>query len=469
MVVRDRDYSKDRVSVPGERRKVHRPGKTVGTVWRRLALSAFLGLGVFWLLPDHGGLDRLAYRITALPAALTGAPASIEPKQGGLSRDEVHDKISPLVEKLSDKKKPIYDRIVGFGTDLKLSLSIDEAVRRLEDAMAEFRQGALSRADRTGGSLPGRSGAVRQDLPVKGAALGIMLLVCFGLGSGFQAVLGRSVRQLDESIRKLGMGELGKPIRVAGPRKLRYLGNRLDWLRTRLLGREQSTRQFMHNISDEFETRLSGISRNTGELMSEAAEALSPRQRDLVARLGRDVRKLQNLLDESLRYDRVKDHPSPQPKAAMDMKALVASVIDAHQGSLKAKSLVIKDLVQPVEFRGVPDQVRTIVDKLIANAIEFSPNGGTIRIILRASGTGMELEIEDDGPGIDPAERPRIFEPFFRGEAARMIGAEGAGLGLAIVSECVANHRGKVESIEPRQDQQGARIRVELPLAEALS
>jgi two-component system sensor histidine kinase GlrK len=49
-----------------------------------------------------------------------------------------------------------------------------------------------------------------------------------------------------------------------------------------------------------------------------------------------------------------------------------------------------------------------------------------------------------------------------------MIDTEGAGLGLAIVSECIANHQGKIESIEPRQDEQGARIRVELPLLAAL-
>lgn len=294
----------------------------------------------------------------------------------------------------------------------------------------------------------------------------MVVLICLGFGSSLLALFCRSIRQLDESIRRLGAGDFRNPIRVTGPKRLRYLGDRLDWLRACLLGREESRQQFLQKISNQFETPLSGISKSTSLLLAEAAGALNPKQRDLVARLNHDVQTLQNLFDESLRYSQIKDNPLPQPKDAVNLKALLESAIQEYQDSLKAKSLTVKQLVQPVEFFGVPDQVRTIVDNLLSNAIKFSPEGGKIRIILRDLGSGIQLEVEDDGPGIEVAERLRIFEPFFRGKAAELTDAEGAGLGLAIVSECVANHQGKVESIEPRQDEQGARIRVELPLVQ---
>ena len=149
------------------------------------------------------------------------------------------------------------------------------------------------------------------------------------------------------------------------------------------------------------------------------------------------------------------------------MKRLVESLLEDYRTRLEAKSLTVKELVQPVEYRGTPDQLRTIVDQLLSNAVKFSPEGGEIRIILRALGNVMELEVEDDGPGIDPEEGQRLFEPFYRGRAARAAATEGTGLGLAIVSECVANHRGRIAILEPRQDERGARIRVELPLTEA--
>jgi two-component system sensor histidine kinase GlrK len=142
-------------------------------------------------------------------------------------------------------------------------------------------------------------------------------------------------------------------------------------------------------------------------------------------------------------------------------------VLDEHRPRLQAKSLTVKDLVQPVEASGDRGQLRTIIDNLISNAVSDSPVGGEIRIMLRAVGDGMELEVEDDGPGIDEEESKHVFEPFYRGKAAFALGTEGTGMGLAIASECVANQRGKIEVLEPRQDKQGARIRVRLPLVEA--
>ena len=85
--------------------------------------------------------------------------------------------------------------------------------------------------------------------------------------------------------------------------------------------------------------------------------------------------------------------------------------------------------------------------------------------MLRDSGEHVELEIEDEGPGIDLDERSHVFEPFFRGKAGQCSDdAEAPGLGLAIVRECVANHQGKVDIIDSRQDQHGTRVRVQMPL-----
>ena len=147
------------------------------------------------------------------------------------------------------------------------------------------------------------------------------------------------------------------------------------------------------------------------------------------------------------------------------MKHLLESVIADFQTSLQAKSITLKKLVRPVEISGIHEQLRNIIEQLLSNAVKYSPGGGEIRIMLRDSGTQMELEVEDEGPGIEPDERSHVFEPFFRGKAAQCDdNAEGPGLGLAIVKEYVANHQGKVDIIDSRQDQHGARIRVQIPL-----
>ena len=85
--------------------------------------------------------------------------------------------------------------------------------------------------------------------------------------------------------------------------------------------------------------------------------------------------------------------------------------------------------------------------------------------MVRKTGSEMELEIEDEGPGIEPIDRIHVFEPFFRGKNSQYEeNIKGPGLGLSIVKEYVANHQGKIEIIDSRQDQQGTRILVKLPL-----
>jgi two-component system sensor histidine kinase GlrK len=149
------------------------------------------------------------------------------------------------------------------------------------------------------------------------------------------------------------------------------------------------------------------------------------------------------------------------------MEYLLESVIEDLQPKLQAKSISLKKLVRPVEISGVEEQLRRVIEKLLSNAVKYSPVGGEIRIMLRDSGTQMELEIEDEGVGIDPNERSHVFEPFFRGKSAQGDdNVDEPGLGLAIVREYVANHQGKIDIIDSRQDQQGARIRVQIPLTE---
>jgi len=102
---------------------------------------------------------------------------------------------------------------------------------------------------------------------------------------------------------------------------------------------------------------------------------------------------------------------------------------------------------------------------LLTNAIQYSPTEGEIRIMLRDTGDQMELEIEDDGPGISPEERAQVFEPFYRGKSAanHKVGNH-LGIGLTTVQEYVNNHLGTVEIIDARQDHPGTRIRVLIPL-----
>ncbi|MGZ5058285.1 MAG: sensor histidine kinase [Methylobacter sp.] len=387
--------------------------------------------------------------------------ASFKQALSALLKLHLDNKIALLVNELSEKENLIYQQIISSANENKLKLPVDEAFQGLRESSSSLSREFESYVDHEFNELRSQSESLEQGLLIKG---GILLAISFIFLVIVLAVLSRSMRQLDACIRRLGSGELEQPINITGPSDLRYLGSRLEWLRTHLMELEISKQQFMHNVAREIDLPLENIREGAELLASESAEPGGARQ-DIAQLLCSNVDKLKTVSEELLRYSRINSTAETKRKETVKMESLLESVIADFQIPLQSKSISLKKLVRPVEISGRHDQLRSIIEQLLSNAVKYSPTGGEIRIMLRDSGSQLELEVEDEGPGIDPNDRSRVFEPFFRGKAAQCEdNVEGPGLGLAIVKEYVVNHQGKVDIIDSRQDQHGARIRVQIPL-----
>jgi two-component system sensor histidine kinase GlrK len=388
--------------------------------------------------------------------------ASFKQALSSLLKLHLENKIALLVNELSEKEDLIYQQIIGSASEDKLKLPVDEAFQGLRESSAGLSREFESYVDHEFNELRSQSESLEQGLLTKGAVLLAISFIFIGI---LLAILSRSMRQLDASIRRLGSGELDQPIDVAGPSDLRYLGERLEWLRTHLMELEVSKQQFMHNVAREIDLPLETIREAAERLVYAANEEPDSARHEVAQLLCSNVDKLKTVSGELVRYSQINAKPETNRKQAVNMKYLLESVIEEFQARLQAKSISLKKLVRPVEISGSHDQLRNIIEQLMLNAVKYSPTGGEIRIMLRDSGSQLELEVEDEGPGIEPDERSHVFEPFFRGKAAQgEDNVEGPGLGLAIVKEYVTNHQGKVEIIDSRQDQHGARIRVQIPL-----
>ncbi len=388
--------------------------------------------------------------------------ASFKQALSELLKLHVDNKITLLVNELSEKENLIYLQIISSESEDVLKLPVDEAFQGLREASASLSREFESYIDHQFNELRQESESLEQGLLIKGAALLLISFIFIGL---LLALLSRSMRQLDTGIRRLGSGELEQPIEVEGPSDLRYLGNRLEYLRTHLRDLETSKQQFMHNVVREINQPLASIRKNVELLVDEKDQPLNPERQDIARRLCRDVDQLNNVSEELLRYSQINAKPDSKQMEAVNMKVLLEAIIAAIQPRLQAKSISLKNLLRPVEISGIQQQLQGIIEQLLSNAIKYSPVGGEIRIMLRDSGTLMEFEVEDEGPGIDPDQRLHVFEPFFRGKVALPDeNAEGPGLGLAIVKDYVTNHQGQIDIIDARQDHHGARIRVQIPL-----
>jgi two-component system sensor histidine kinase HydH len=105
------------------------------------------------------------------------------------------------------------------------------------------------------------------------------------------------------------------------------------------------------------------------------------------------------------------------------------------------------------------DALSEVLSNLIVNAIEAQPEGGRLRVSLWPKGDRLEVVVEDDGPGISPELRAKIFQPYFTTKAS------GTGLGLSIVARRVDEMNGTVACESPVRNGKGTRFRLSLPLA----
>jgi two-component system sensor histidine kinase TctE len=115
--------------------------------------------------------------------------------------------------------------------------------------------------------------------------------------------------------------------------------------------------------------------------------------------------------------------------------------------------------LESVRVRGDPVLLREALANLVHNAFEYTPAGGRVTVRVRGGAREVRVEVEDDGPGIPPAERKRVLERFYRAPGTP---GSGSGLGLAIVSEIAAAHGARLE-IGEGEGGRGCRVALLFP------
>lgn len=291
--------------------------------------------------------------------------------------------------------------------------------------------------------------------------LGTAAVLALLLAVGFSILISRPLRNIDRSIRKLGRGEFAEAITIKGPRDLRSLGERLDWLRRRLLELETHQSRFLRHVSHELKTPLTAV-REGSELLNDRIVGEMSRQQSDVVRIIRDnTLSLQRLIEDLLSYQQHKS-AAPIRIDAVDFLPIVERVMREHRLEMLSRAITAEIAVEPITIQADREQLRVVLDNLVANAIKYTPRGGKVRIHTVRDGTMLQIDVEDDGPGIPAEEQERVFDSFYRGEAATNGKIKGSGLGLAIVREYVLAHEGSVYVVEPGKP--GGKFRIRLPI-----
>lgn len=284
------------------------------------------------------------------------------------------------------------------------------------------------------------------------------------LVAGFTILIARPIRQIDTAIRRLGGGELNTAVEVSGPEDLQYLGERLEWMRRRLVDLEQQKNRFLRQVSHELKTPLTALREGAELLSDEVVGKLSPEQREIAEIMRHNSIKLQRQIEDLLSYGAIQFHRVALELTPLNIRHVINRVVDDQKLAIRARNLKLKIETDDVTLAADFEKLRAVFDNLISNAIKFSPANGAIAVAARSEGTQFVLDVSDEGPGIAPGDRVRVFEPFYQGRNSAAGLVKGTGIGLSVVKEYVAAHGGSVEVVNDDAPGTGARFRVRLPL-----
>ena len=231
---------------------------------------------------------------------------------------------------------------------------------------------------------------------------------------------------------------------------------------TELRRLEQLRREFVANVSHELKTPLTSISAYTETLLDGAVDD-AQHNRAFLRCIEEQADRLQGLIIDLLALARLDADDSSYEFSPFEIGPVLTASVKAHQAVAEAKRIHLS-LHSPSEGLQVfadPDGIRTIIDNLLDNALNYTPAGGQVAVRWHSDGEGLQIEVADTGIGIAKEHQSRIFERFFRIDKARSRELGGTGLGLAIVKHLCQVFGGSVSVTS--QMGQGSTFIVRLP------
>ena len=256
------------------------------------------------------------------------------------------------------------------------------------------------------------------------------------------------------------VGEGRRDVRtgLSGDDEIARLGRDVDAMISRLDGEERARRTLFAAVSHDLRTPITALGLLATAIDDEVVDPA--KRREYAARMSTHVGALGALIDDLFELTRLQSGELEWTMEHVRVEELLQETVEAMRPAADAGSVeVVADLPGALPApRGNADQLQRVLFNLIQNAIRHTPPDGSVTVRAEDVDGGVEVEVADTGGGIAPAARERVFEPFFRADAARH--EPGAGLGLAIARAIVEAHGGAIWLEDAAI---GTRVRFRLP------
>ena len=269
--------------------------------------------------------------------------------------------------------------------------------------------------------------------------------------------LARRIERLRAASARLAAGDLSARAPETGPRELAELGRGFNEMAASIEGLFDARRELVAAASHDLRTPIASIT-----AMLEAIEDGLADSSEYLIPLQEQARRLGSLVEDLFELARIDAGSLAHELHEISLAPLVESCVRGLEAEARARNVRLEQRLEPAPLaRCAPEQVERVLLNLLTNALRHTPSDGTVAVALDHSDREVRVSVEDTGDGINPETARRMFDRFWRGDAARRADGSGAGLGLAIARGLVEAQGGRIWA-EPRESG-GARVSFTLP------
>lgn len=295
------------------------------------------------------------------------------------------------------------------------------------------------------------------------ASIGFMILVIVTSFAISTFVVSRTNRIAQTAKDIMDTGDLSQRI-VIDSRwdDLSYMATVLNALLARMEQLMQGVRQVSNNIAHDLRTPLTRLRNNLETLERTARLDGDEKASQAAEKMIEEADRLLSTFNALLRITRIEEGQEKHLFAPLMLDAVIRDVAELYEPLIEEKGVAFDINLMPVAVTGDRDLLFQLFANVLDNALKFTPQGGRVSVVTRVAGGQVEAMIADDGPGIRPEDRVRVFERFYRAEDSRH--TPGNGLGLSLVAAVAALHGGAVRM---EDNGPGLAVVLSVPLATA--
>lgn len=250
------------------------------------------------------------------------------------------------------------------------------------------------------------------------------------------------LRGMSRATQRIADGRYDERVQVSGSDELAQLAGRFNQMAEKLEQVESMRRRLIGDVAHELRTPLTAIKGSAEGLM----DGVLPASDETYQQIHAEAERLSRLVDDLQELSRVEAHAYELDFRDLDASAIVRTVTKRlqHQFDEKRVRLTVNLPSSPIILHADEDRIVQVLTNLTGNALQYTPAGGEVSILVDSASGEARFSVKDTGLGIPAEHLPRIFDRFYRVDKSRSRVHGGSGIGLTIAKHLVEAHGGKI-------------------------